>query len=672
MNKAENSRRKGANRTSLFSRIMATLRQTALPAVALNMLLIYSIYFVMRVVFVLCNRNAFADTLSGSEIPGILAGGFVYDTAAICYTNLLYLALLLIPLHYKERGWWRKLLKWVYVLPNAIAIFINLADTVFFKFRSQRTTMAFFSEFGNDHNLGQIVGIEIVHNWYLVLLLALFIWALWKFYTNPPSEIRNLKLYYISQSALLVICGYCGISGMRGHWLLGSINRPITVNYAFQFTESPLNAGIILNTPFTLIRTMGHVTLVPPKVYKTREELEAVYNPVHFPKEGAPQRRKNIVMIILESFSREFVGGLNRDTGAAQHQSLTPYMDAMLDSCLYYDEMIANTFFSIDVAPAVLAGIPRAQYPFVNSTYSVNKINSLATELKNWGYTSAYFHGADNESLGIKAFTQHAGVDHYYGLNEYLADKRTGGMKDYDGTWGIWDEEFLQYYCMMLSDMQQPFVAGLFTLTSHHPYNVPERYQDRFKDDGILPIHKVVSYTDMALHEFFESARKQPWFGNTIFVICADHTSAQRAETIYKKDIGKLRIPILIYDPSGELPRGRQPGIIQHTDIMPTLLAYMGYDRPFVAFGKNVLATDQKDMWAFNWNAVPTLVMGDYFMMTDGEKVSALYNYKEDPTQEHNLLGKGVADEKKMEALLMAIVQQYVERMQANELTVTK
>ena len=646
------------------------IRRTSLPALLGNMLLIYAIYFIMRLLFVACNWNAFSGSLTRTEIPRLLEGGFVYDTAAICYTNLPYLLLLLLPLHIKEGKRWQKILRWIYVVPNALAILINLADTVFFKFRSQRTTMAFFSEFGNDSNLGQIVGIEILHNWYLVVVYILFLFALWKLFVRGPEKVTDKKLYYASQSVLLILTGYCAISGMRGHWLIGNINRPITVNYAFQFTDSPLNAGIVLNTPFTLIRTTGHVTLTPPKVYKTREELETVYNPVHFPKAGVEQKRKNIVMIILESFSREFVGGLNVDTGAAQHKSLTPNLDAMLDSCLYYDEMIANTFFSIDVAPAVLAGIPRAQYPFVNSTYSVNRINSLATELKNWGYTSAYFHGADNESLGIKAFTQHAGVDRYYGLTEYLADSRTGGMKDYDGTWGIWDEEMMQYYCMVLSDLPQPFVAGLFTLTSHHPYNVPERYRDRFVDDGVLPIHKVVSYTDMALGEFFKSARKQPWFENTVFVICADHTSAQRAETIYKKDIGKIRIPILIYDPSGELPRGRQPGIIQHTDIMPTLLGWMGYDRPFVAFGKNVLETNPEDAWAFNWNAVPTLVMGRYFMMTDGEKVSALYDYKADPVQEHNLLNTGLPEQERMERLLMAITQQYVERMQGNELTV--
>ena len=307
------------------------------------------------------------------------------------------------------------------------------------------------------------------------------------------------------------------------------------------------------------------------------------------------------------------------------------------------------------------------------SPHSVNHINSLATELKNFGYTSAFFHGADNESLGIHAFTRQAGFDSYYGQTEFFADPRFGGRSEFDGTWGVWDEPFLQFFCAKLSEMPQPFLAGVFTLSSHHPFHIPEKYASRFPDEGQHALHKCIRYTDYSLGQFFASARKQPWFKNTIFIITADHTSSKRTHREYTEgEMGNLRIPILYYDPSGQLPRGRQRGISQQIDIMPTVLGLVGYDRPYIAFGKDLLATPPADHWAFNWNSLPILVEGDYMMVYDGNQVKGLYNIKNDHFQEHNLAGKGLPEEKSMLRRTQAIMQSYLERMNADSVTVSQ
>lgn len=379
---------------------------------------------------------------------------------------------------------------------------------------------------------------------------------------------------------------------------------------------------------------------------------------------------KNIVILIVESFAQEFIGALNSDLDGGTYKGYTPYMDAMLDSCMYFDQMIANTYYSIDAPPAVLASIPRAERPFVVSPHSINHINSIATELKKIGYTSAFFHGADNESLGFHAFTRQAGFDRYYGQNEFYADSRFGGRAEFDGTWGVWDEPFLQFFCAKLSEMPQPFIGTVFTLSSHHPFKVPEKYKDRFVDEGAHQLHKCIRYTDYSIHRFFEEARRQPWFNNTIFVICADHASSKRTHDVYKTAMGDVRAPIFFYDPSGSLPRGRQPGISQHIDIMPTLLNYVGYNRPYIAFGKDLLNTPADETWGFNWNSMPIYIKGDYMMMFDTERVQALYNYRKDPLLKHNLQGTGLPEEADMERHVKAVIQSYLERMNADNVVV--
>ncbi|MCM1292552.1 MAG: sulfatase-like hydrolase/transferase [Bacteroides sp.] len=655
-------------RSRLSETLYRILRSTVM-GVVINLLMVYVCYFICRVVFLALNSQLLSID-STATLLTLLRGGLLFDTSAICYTNALYILLALFPLHYKERPWFFSLTKWIFVIVNSLCILINLADAVFFEFRHQRTTMAIFQEFGGEGNLASIVGHELVSHWYLVLLFVLMVWALIRFYRRPARPARPLRRYYINRIIWFVVIGFAAFCGMRGNVFFLSATRPISTNYAFHYTTKPEQTGAVLNTPFSMIRTIGQTTMPTPHYFATQEELDAVFTPLHLPSDSAAVNKKNVVIIIVESFAREFIGGLNKDLDGGTYKGYTPWTDSMLDSVMWHDEMLANTYYSIDAPPAVLASIPRADRPFVVSPHSVNHINSIASELKNLGYTSAFFHGADNESLGIHAFTRQAGFDRYYGQNEFYADSRFGGRKEFDGYWGVWDEPFLQFFCAKLSEMPQPFVGAVFTLSSHHPFKVPEKYRDRFKDEGQFELHKCIRYTDYALQQFFESARKQPWFNNTIFVITADHTSSKRTHEEYKNEMGNLRIPILYYDPSGELPRGRQKGLSQQIDIMPTLLGIIGYDRPYIAFGKDLLSTPADQTWGFNWNSQPVYVKGNYMMIYDGERVTGLYNIRTDRFERTNLAGKGLPEEADMLRNVQAIMQSYLSRMNADDVTV--
>ncbi len=643
----------------------------------INLLWVYLTYIICQIAFVLENLSTFSSSLTPASCLDFFIGGLHFSTSAICYTNipfmLLFLTAAFLP---KLKPVYLAIVKWLFVIVNGLCAIINLADATFFSFRLQRTTAAFFSEFQGEGNLMKIGGMEMVSHWYFIILAVAIFYLLARLYMRPVHPYHRSPAYYIANGLSVVIIGMLYVSGMRGSSIFAKATRPISVNDAFRYTTSPTEAGIVLNTPFTILRTMSRRSLPTPEYFQSEEELAAIYTPLHTPASipdsvGTP-KKKNVVILIMESFAKEFMGYYNRGLDSGTYKGYTPYLDAMVDSCMWFDETIANTFYSIDAPPAVLASIPRAESPFVVSTHSVNSINSLASELKNIGYSSAFFHGAPDGSLGIESFTKQAGFDSYFGQEQFYEDSRFGGKEEFDGTWGIWDEPFLQYFCAKLGEMKQPFIGSVFTLSSHHPFKVPEKYKDVFTDEGEFELHKAIKYSDYALHRFFETARKQAWFGNTIFVICADHTSSKRTHVEYKNEMGNFRIPILIYDPSGDLPRGRQPGIMQQIDIMPTLLNHIGYDRPYIAFGKDVLHTAPEDTWAVNWNDLPTYIKGDYLMILDGDKVKGMYNYKTDPDSKLNLYGKGLPEEKDMETHLKAFVQSYLSRMNTDNVTVKK
>ncbi len=177
----------------------------------------------------------------------------------------------------------------------------------------------------------------------------------------------------------------------------------------------------------------------------------------------------------------------------------------------------------------------------------------------------------------------------------------------------------------------------------------------------------------MALRKFFETASQQPWYENTIFAFTSDHTNLYDHEE-YGTDLGLFGAPIFFFDPSGEMPRMRRHCIAQQTDILPTLLGWMGYDAPYVAWGLDLFRTPDEDTWAVNQtgSGIYQFVKGDYLLQFDGNSLIAVYNYKQDWMLKQNLLGSmgQSAEIKAAEKQLKGIIQTYMQRMIGNELIV--
>ncbi len=639
---------------------------SSLTAFLWNIILVYLVYAVCRVVYLLENWSLLNEGLAELDIKSVIVGSLRFDTSAIVYTNILYMMLMLFPLHLKETKMWCKVCKWVFIVFNSIAIVMNLADAVYFQYTGRRTTFSVFSEFSNEGNLGSIFGVEILRHWYLVLLGIILIIALWRLYMNVEGkptlhDRKDYAKYYAFNIATFVIMIFLSITGMRGG--IGSAVRPITVSNANQYVNRPAEAALVLNTPFSMIRTIGKNVYSDPQ-YFPNTELDAIYTPIHQPDSVMTMKKKNVVILIVESFGREYIGAYNEGLDGGKYKGYAPFMDSLLQKSLSFDYTFCNGRKSIDGMPSILSSIPCFKEPFVLTPAAMNHVSGLAGELGKVGYYSAFFHGAENGSMGFQAFAKTSGYDDYFGRTEYDADKRFGGEKDFDGTWAIWDEPFLQFFATKMSEFKEPFITSIFTASSHHPFVVPEKYKKMYPEEGSNPIHKCIRYTDHALKEFFATASKQKWFKNTIFVFTSDHTNIPDHEE-YKTDLGIFGSPILIYDPSGDIAPMRRHCIAQQIDIMPTILGYLGYPHPYVAFGQDLFHTPDEATWAVNnTNGIYQYVRGDYVIQfTDGGQLKAVYNYKKDWLMKHDLKNSNLPEAKEMEKELKAIIQSYMQRM---------
>lgn len=628
---------------------------------ALNLLLVMAIYTLSRVFFYWINIDLYPN-VDNAHLMEMVMGGWRFDLTALLYLNSLYILLILLPLPVQIRNneQYIRVTNYSFYIPNIIGLIANTMDMVYVRFTDRRTTCTLFTEFQNDGNLAQIILQAAGQYWYVTLfgitIIALLIVASRKTWQiKTPSR---TWMYYLANSALMVVSIYFVVIGIRGGF--GKYTRPITISNAMQYANTPQETAILLNTPFSLMKSLENTTYIHPH-YFSNEEAEAIFSPIHIDEIEKNERlgKTNVVIVILESFSKEYIGFYNRHMDG--YRGYTPFLDSLLAHSVTYTHSFASGRKSIDAMPSVLSSIPMLIEPYIVTPYSTNAVSSLAACLRDEGYATAFFHGAPNGSMGFQAYARSAGFEQYFGMDEY------DGIDAFDGTWAIWDEEFLQYYAQRMSQMHEPFITAVFTASSHHPFRVPERYEGVFPQ-GDKPIHPCVGYTDHALRKFFAYAQQQAWYENTLFVITADHTN-QVSLPEYATAKGLFEVPIAFYSPQWSQGEVHEQSAVSQTDIMPSVLAYLGYQKPFFAFGKDILTKEKETQWAVCYNHPAYQLLSDSLLLQfDGQNTYAVYNYQNDPLLQNNIANE--IDYSAMERYLRAYIQQYIYRLTTNQLTI--
>jgi len=610
--------------------------------------------FAVLILFSVCRFLFYLFNLSYFKGSGVLeiATSFLYgirfDISAIVYFNSLYIVLYLVPTPFRERKIYRFILGIIFILFNGLALLLNIIDFEYFKFTKKRST---FDLLGMKSDFQPLLYQYIKDYWYLLLILFILIFLLWFIYRRTALKLPTLKINYFTQSILMLFSAGIFLIAARGGFQL----KPVRIMDAALYA-SPKMIPLVLNTPFTMFQTYGRKQLKEVN-YFSAADLKHIYtNKLSLQKDGS-MKKMNVVIIIVESLSREFMATY----GAPK--SHTPFLDSLCSNALVCINSFSNGTRSMEAIPAVLSSIPHLmQDSYIFSAYQGNRINSIGSLLSEKGYRTAFFHGGTNGTMGFDSFIKIAGFQEYYGRKEYNNDK------DYDGLWGIYDEEFLQFTASKLDETNQPFCAAIFTLSSHHPISIPAKYSNRFKG-GTLPIHRGIEYVDYALKRFFDTASKMSWYENTIFVITGDHTPDESENSFYKNFVGMFAVPIILYAPHTSLI-GIKHTITQHIDIMPSILDWLNYSGEFVAFGKSIFDNTYNGC-SFNFvNGTYQIVEDNYILQFNGEESVALFNYTDDLLLKHNLIHEHPTKKEKLESHLKAIIQTYNHSMINDELTI--
>ncbi len=549
----------------------------------------------MRLCFFLLNQETFALS-STEDIALAFVHGIRFDLVSVMLILSPWL-LVAMPMYVFR---WNKLLRassrFYILFASLLVVALNLMDSVYFPFTGRRSGMEVLSFAGDLQN--QSIQL-LTQYWYMVIIGLIILIA--SQYILQPAVARtksNSRWYFRFVYCLLLVL----ITAALGRGSTGPKQlKPI---HAFSWPDATVG-NLVLNTPFMLMR-QRQKSLSKVSYYS---DDELAYQALHRaePAQQEAPSKDNVVLIILESFSMEY---LNLEDNP---QNYAPFLQSLMQKGLVFDQAYANGRRSIDALPSIIAGLPNfTKVPYVRSSYQSSNLIGIGNILQQEGYDSAFFHGANNGSMYIDSITKRLGFEHFYGRSEYPH------KEDFDGSWGIYDEPFLSFSADKINQLQAPFIAGIFTLSSHNPYEVPAKYEGQFQK-GELPIHELLGYVDFALEKFFKKAATMPWYDNTLFVITADHT-AKGSKLKYNTALGRHQVPIVLYHPAGKIQPERSQRIAQHTDIPATILDYLGLQHKYfdqlLPFSTSLLSPVQEPFAFFQDNNQYYLIRDDQVLVS--------------------------------------------------------
>lgn len=599
--------------------------------------LVLLLYTVVRLGFYFYNQSFFPEINAD-----VFMGGLKFDLSVIGYINIVFAILHLIPGKFQENKKYQTILFYSFFLVNGLFISLNFIDYEYFRFIGRRSSFSMIIAEGMTNEIGGLIISYFVDYWkipvFIISSMLIFMFLLKKINYQSVKKMSTIG------SLLSLVCIVL-ILFLMGR---GIDRKPLSIVDASKYGPIGTSA-LVLNTPFTVLKTLNKNESLKQTVYYKEDIANKIFNPIQtFSYKNT--NKKNVVILILESFGRENI-----------QRGQTPFLDSLITKSYYFENGFANGKLSIDAVPSIISSVPSLMNKsFISSSYALNSVYGLPKVLKDNGYSTSFFHGAFNGSQNFDQYSNVAGFERYYGKNEYV------GPVSFDGKWGVFDEDFLQFFTHKLSDFKQPFFSTLFTISSHPPFTIPEKYKGKFPK-GTTEIHESIAYSDFALEKFFKSAEKKAWYKNTIFVITADHTSSSGAEEVYKNNVGKFRIPIMFYVPNDPTMVGKSSKNFQQIDILPSLMDYLQLNGKIISYGKSYKS--DKDFVVNYLDNIYNLNKGDYYMAFDGTKSLALYNWKTDPLLKENLINKDKIKTQEMESFMKAYIQSFNKRVSKNQLT---
>lgn len=505
---------------------------------------------------------------------------------AVRYAAATTAAALFMPALLYLLAWRSAPVRRIIIQAAGVALFfvclLLIGDILYYRQVGKHLTVEFALTLQNPGDILHMLWSD--YRWALVaatLAGAVFIYF-WFRRVRAAKVISRRPLWF--RLALLPVFVVASLIAFRG----GLQDRPLRPADAYQHLPQR-EADFALNGAYTAFYTLYHredfpargdaetIRLARTLLQSPAEKFIADELPFYrVAKPVAPPLRKNIVFIILESWSAKRVGAFGDKSGA------TPFFDSLARKSWFFTRAFATGRRSIASLPSAISSIPTLYGAlYITSPHEQNFQRGMGSLFAAQGYSTFFSYAAKAGSMGFNAFARVAGFENIVTRESFSRDAAQ------DGVWGVYDHVTFTRVLTDIETARKPFLSVVYTLHPHPPFVLPPGYDYFQADYPRYQYYNALRYSDETLRQFFTAAAKRPWFQDTVFVLTADHAFEEA------QGFDAFHVPLLLYAP-GLLPPRSDDRIASELDILPTLLGLLRFETPHSSMGKSLLASGER------------------------------------------------------------------------------
>ena len=629
------------------SRPFAPTLRSHLAYTLLSGLLIMLMLSLVRLALLLYNGDMVGQTPWSTVAEGFL-NGLRFDLRVVVYISIPLLLAVLVPRAMAARGLFRL---WL-TLASSLVMFLGLVEMDFYREFHQRLNGLVFQYIKEDPKtvLSMLwYGFPVVR---YVLAWLFGTWLLSLLFKGIDRLTRSIggaprpATPWYNRLAVFMVILLLAVVAARGTLRQGP---PMRWGDAFT-TDSNFVNQLGLNGTLTLIdaaksrfgedrANIWKPTLDPQKAQQNVRDLLLTPADTLVDADSAAVRRdflppaertlpiRNVVVILMESFAGHSVGALGST------EQITPNFDRLAKQGLLFDRFFSNgthTHQGMFATMACFPNLPGFEY-LMQTPEGGHKLSGLPALLSARDYDDVYVYNGDFAWDNQSGFFGNQGMTTFIGRNDFVNPVFS------DPTWGVSDQDMFDRAAEELAHNygKKPFYALLQTLSNHTPYALP-------KDLPVAPVTgqerldehlTAMRYSDWALGQFFEKARKQPYYNETLFVIVGDHGFGNHQQ-VTELDLGRFNVPLLLIAPGIQ----EKFGAVNHTvgtqvDIVPTIMGRLGGQTRHQCWGRDLLNLPPGDpgvgiIKPSGSEQIVGLVQGDRILIESRDMEPRLYRYQ--------------------------------------------
>lgn len=605
------------NQQRASSRLLQPTVKSHLAYTLLCALIMMVMFSLLRLALLVYNSEMILDTPASTFVEAFI-NGLRFDVRLVVYLSIPLVLALFSARAMAARGFFRL---WL-TIASSIALFLGLMEMDFYREFHQRLNGLVFQYVQEDPKTVMSMlwyGFPVVRYllaWAFGTLILTLAFKGADRATRPRGPFsggsistRQVAPWY-ARIAVFVVCLLICVVAARGTLRQGP---PLRWGDVYT-TDSNFANQLGLNGTLSLVaaaksRFSEHrdnvwkSTMPQPLAQQTVRESLLTPSDKLVDAETAAVRRnftpnadktlpiKNVVVILMESFAGHSVGAFGRPG------NITPYFDKLAKEGLLFDRFFSNgthTHQGMFATMACFPNLPGFEY-LMQTPEGSHKLSGLPQLLSARDYDDVYVYNGDFAWDNQSGFFSNQGMTNFIGRNDFVNPVFS------DSTWGVSDQDMFDRGLEELKARdgkdKKPFYALLQTLSNHTPYALPTPLPvERVTDRGSLNEHMTaMRYSDWALGQFFEKARKEPYFNETLFVVVGDHGFGNEQQ-ITEMDLGRFNVPMLLIGPGVQEKFGQ----LDHTvgtqvDIVPTIMGRIGGDVIHQCWGRDLLNLPEGD-----------------------------------------------------------------------------